>query len=130
MVIDSSALVAILYQEPEAAFFSRMIEQAAVCSISAASVLETAMVVESRFGSLAGGMLDDLIRRASIHIVPFDAEQLAIARTAYSNYGKGRHPAKLNFGDCISYALARCLGEPLLYKGDDFAKTDIRAVTP
>lgn len=130
MVIDSSALVAILEQEAESALFRRMIEQAPVCSVSAASVLETAMVLEAKRGPLAREALDDLIRRGGIHIVPFDAEQLEIARTAFSRYGRGRHPAKLNFGDCISYALARWLGEPLLYKGNDFGQTDIRPATP
>lgn len=128
MVIDSSVVIAILEQEPEAALFGRLIEEAAACSISAASVLEVAMVLEARRGPLARGVIDDLIRRSGMRIVAFDPEQLALARDAFSAFGRGHHPAKLNFGDCISYALARWLGEPLLFKGDDFGRTDIRTV--
>jgi ribonuclease VapC len=96
--------------------------------ISAVSVLEAAMVLEGRRGDDAGADLDLFLRRASIETVAFDEEQLLVARTAFRRFRKGRHPAGLNFGDCASYALAQWSGEPLLFKGDDFAATDIARV--
>jgi len=90
-------------------------------------LLEIGIVIETRFGEVGGRELDLLIHKAQIEVAPFDQEQAEIARDAYRTYGKGRHPAGLNYGDCFSYALSSVRGEPLLYKGDDFGKTDIRS---
>jgi ribonuclease VapC len=125
MVLDSSAVIAILLDEPERAAFNRRIEAAAPRLISAVTLAETAMVIEKRRGEAGGRELDLLLHRADVEIVPFDADQAELARTAFRQYGKGRHPAGLNFGDCLAYALAKATGEPLLFKGDDFAQTDI-----
>lgn len=125
MTLDTSAVVAILRDEPERADFLSLIDQAARRVISAVSVLEAAMVLEGRSGSDAGSDLDLFLRRASVEIVPFDEEQLALARTAFRLFGKGRHRAGLNFGDCAAYALAEWSGEPLLFKGTDFSATDV-----
>ena len=127
MVIDSSALIAILCDEPERHRFNRQIEIESQCLISTASVLETSIVLETRYGEQASHELDCFLSTASIEICPFDSQQLAIARHAYRQYGKGRHPASLNYGDCFSYALAKQKGEALLFKGNDFTKTDICA---
>lgn len=126
MVIDSSAVIAILGDEPERYDFNRLIEADSCRLISTASVLETSIVLENRYGEAAGRELDFFLLKASINIRPFDAEQLAIARRAYRQYGKGRHPASLNYGDCFSYALSKQTGEPLLFKGNDFSQTDIK----
>ena len=125
MVIDTSALAAIFFAEPERDAFLGAITAAGTRLISAATVLETGMVVESRQGESAGREFDLFVVRASLQIVPIDAEQADLARSAWRKYGKGRHPAALNFGDCFSYALAKSVGEPLLAKGTDFASTDI-----
>ena len=125
MVIDSSALIAILCDEPERYSFNRKIEADSRRLISTASVLETSIVLENRYGEEAYRELDFFLLKAAIEIRPFDAEQLEIARRAYRQYGKGRHPASLNYGDCFSYALAKQTGEPLLFKGNDFSQTDI-----
>ena len=125
MVIDSSAIIAILCNEPERYDFNRKIEADSRRLISAASVFETSIVLETRYGEEAYRELDFFILKATIKIHPFDAEQLEIARRAYRQYGKGRHPASLNYGDCFSYALAKQTGEPLLFKGNDFSQTDI-----
>ena len=125
MTVDTSAILAIMQDEPEKAEFLSLIEQAQRRLISAVSVLEASMVLEGRRGEDAGSDLDVFLRVASIEIVAFDAEQLAWARRAFRRYGKGRHPAGLNFGDCASYALAMCSGEPLLFKGADFTATDV-----
>jgi ribonuclease VapC len=125
MVLDTSALLAILQDEPERRAFNEAIEAADRRVVSTATLVETSIVIESRYG--AGGLrdLDALISTAAIDLVPVDAEQAEIARNAFSRFGKGRHPAGLNFGDCFAYALAKAVGEPLLYKGDDFAQTDV-----
>ena len=126
VIVDSSALVAILYHEPEAAACLRAIYRAGRRRISAANFLEAAIVVEARRGPRASRRFDDLMREAEIIIEPVTAEQAHIARQAYRDYGRGSgHPAQLNFGDCFAYALARTTGEPLLFKGDDFGHTDI-----
>lgn len=127
MVIDTSALVAILTDEPERRTLVEAIAGAAVLLISAATVLEAGIVMEARRGEHAGRELDLFLHRAKCEIVPVDAEQVEIARAAYRRYGKGRDPAGLNFGDCFSYALAKARGETLLFKGQDFARTDARA---
>lgn len=125
MTIDTSAVLAILQDEPERTEFVALIEQAPRRIISTASVLEAAMVLESRRGDDAGSDLDLFLQRASIETVAFEQEQLLAARSAFRRFGKGRHAAGLNFGDCVSYALAQTSGEPLLYKGADFSATDV-----
>jgi ribonuclease VapC len=123
MVIDTSAIMAVLKLEAEAAAFAEMIERAERRLVSAGTVLEAGIVAESR--SQGGRELDGFLGAARIEIVAFDAEQAEIAREAFRRFGKGRHPASLNFGDCIAYALSQHAGEPLLYKGDDLSKTDV-----
>ena len=126
IVIDSSALVAILKNEPDALVFAEAIGAEDAVILSAVNCLETSMVLAGRsHRETAWPLLDALLTRAKIAVIPFDAEQAALARTAFLKYGKGRHPAALNFGDCAAYALAKSKGVPLLYKGADFAKTDI-----
>lgn len=125
MIVDPSALVAILLEEPEGHRLDEAILDADRCSISAASLLEVSMVLFSRRGTMAWADLDLQIYRFGIQIVPFTESQALIAREAFRRYGKGRHPAGLNFGDCISYALARETGEELLFKGVDFGLTDV-----
>ena len=125
MVIDTSALAAIFFGEPERQRFLDAIIGATSRMLSAATVLETALVVESRLGDAAGRELDLFLLRGNFQIIPFDAEQSELARSAWRRFGKGRHPAALNFGDCFAYALAKWSGEPLLAKGTDFAATDI-----
>jgi ribonuclease VapC len=127
MVIDTSAVMAILQQEHEAEHFSRLLEGATVKLMSAGTVLEAGILVESRRGRAGASELENFILRAKIEIAPFDLEQVTIARDAHRRYGKGRHPAGLNMGDCFSYALARASGEPLLFKGEDFGRTDIQS---
>ncbi|GAC1436730.1 MAG: type II toxin-antitoxin system VapC family toxin [Terriglobales bacterium] len=125
MVIDSSALVAIFLGEPERQSLLDLIMAAETRLISAASVVETGIVLETRRGEEAGREFDLFLIRVNIEIVPVDAEQSELARSAWRHYGKGRHPAGLNFGDCFAYALSKSQGHPLLAKGDDFARTDI-----
>jgi ribonuclease VapC len=125
MVIDTSAIVAILFGEPEARRFAHAIDQDSLRLMSAVSVLEATMVVESELGEAGGRELDLLLHRAGIEVVGFLPEQLDAARHAFRAYGKGRHPAGLNFGDCFSYALAKSAGQSLLFKGNDFARTDV-----
>jgi len=125
MVIDTSALAAIFFHEPERDAFRNAIVAASSRLISAATVLEAGMVIEGRRGGGAGREFDLFIVRALIKIVPIDAELADLARSAWRKYGKGRHPAALNFGDCFSYALSKSTGESILAKGTDFASTDI-----
>lgn len=127
MVLDTSALLAILANEPERRAFNEAIEAADARRMSAASFVEISIVVESRYGSDGIRDLDLYLERAVVEVVPVDVEQAKIARGAFRRYGKGRHRAGLNYGDCFSYALAKVLGEPLLYKGDDFPHTDLPA---
>ena len=128
MVVDSSALIALLNMEPESARIAVALESDATRLVSAATVVEAGLVIESRFGSVGGRELDLLIAKAGLSIEPVTADQADVAREAWRRYGKGRHSAGLNFGDCFSYALAKVTGEPLLFKGDDFTHTDITAV--
>jgi ribonuclease VapC len=125
MVIDTSAILAILQNEPERRKFNEAIESAETRSLSTASFVECSMILESRFGSDAVRDLDLFLAKAQITLVSVDADQADLARRAFREYGKGRHPAGLNFGDCFSYALARALDEPLLFKGNDLNKTNI-----
>ena len=125
MIIDTSALVAVLYGDPERAHFAGLIHDAESCSISVATFVELSMVIESQLGPDASRQVDTLFRRVGIEIEPVTLEQGLIARQAFIDYGKGRHTAGLNFGDCFSYALAKAKGEPLLFKGRDFSFTDV-----
>lgn len=125
MVIDTSAIVAILLGEPEAAEFAAAIEQDSLRLLSAANLLEATMVIETRKGDEGARDLDLFIYRAGIQIVAVDAEQAEVARLAWRRYGKGRHPASLNYGDCFAYALAKTNGARLLFKGEDFGRTDL-----
>ena len=127
MVIDTSAIVAILFAEADAELFARAIASDPMRLISAGTALECSFVVESELGEEGARELDLLLLRAGIETIPFNAEQLAIARQAFRIFGKGRHPAGLNYGDCFSFALSKASGEPLLFKGSDFAKTDTRS---
>ncbi len=127
MVVDTSAVLAILWDEPERRWFNEAIQADPKRLISAATVLESGIVLEARGGEAAGRELDLFLHRARFEVAPVDADQVEIARAAYRKYGKGRHAAGLNFGDCYSYALAKASGEPLLFKGADFARTDVRA---
>jgi ribonuclease VapC len=125
MVIETSALLAIFLAEPEREHFLELITRAEVRLISAAAVLETGIVLEAKRGDAAGREFDLFLNSARVDIVTVDADQIEIARRAWRRYGKGRHPAALNFGDCFAYALAKSSGEPLLAKGTDFPQTDI-----
>jgi ribonuclease VapC len=125
MILDTSALTAIFFGEPEAALYAQLIRDADHCLISAPNFLELSIVIEGQIGPDAGRQCDAFFRRAGIIIEPFSVEQAYLARQAFLDFGKGRHPAGLNFGDCFSYALAKITGEPLLFKGEDFKKTDI-----
>lgn len=128
MVIDTSALVAILSNEPERSLFNELIEADSRRFISAGTLLESSMVLESRGGDVSGRELDLFLQKAGFQILAFDEDQVEIARRAFRRYGKGRHPAGLNFGDCFAYAAAMATGEPLLFKGDDFNGTDVEPV--
>lgn len=128
MVIDTSAIVAILGMEAEAARLAESIESDTTRLISAATVVEAGLVIESRYGPAGGRELDLLISRAAMSVEPVTSEQADIAREAWRRFGKGRHSAGLNLGDCFAYALARATGEPVLFKGDDFEQTDVSVV--
>jgi ribonuclease VapC len=125
MVIDTSAVLAILQREPERRSFVEAIEAADSTRMSVASFVESSIVIESRYGAEGLRDLDRFVSRAGIELIPVDREQGQLARSAFSRYGKGRHRAGLNYGDCFSYAAAIGLGEPLLCKGDDFIHTDV-----
>jgi ribonuclease VapC len=132
MIVDTSALVAVLKHEPERVKFAQALDEADSLKMSAATYLELSIVMDSRKSATLSREVDEIIERFSIEIEPVTVDQARIARHAYRDYGKGSgHPAQLNFGDCFSYALARDKREPMLYKGDDFVHTDIRpAVAP
>jgi ribonuclease VapC len=127
MIVDSSAILAILFAESDAELFARAISEASVCRISAAIFVEVSIVVEAQTRDAGSRQLDAFFHRAAIVIEPVTEAQAHAARQAYTDFGKGRHPAGLNFGDCFSYALAKVMGEPLLFKGNDFGKTDVLA---
>lgn len=126
MIIDSSAVIAILVREPERESFLRQIRSDRSSKISVASYVEAGIVVDSRRDPSMSRAVDRLLRTLSVTVAPFTPEQARIARQAYRDYGRGSgHPAKLNFGDCLSYALAAETGEPMLFKGNDFIHTDV-----
>ena len=125
MIVDSSAVLAILFDEADAEIYARAISGAHSCRMSAATFVEAAVVVDSQAKESGGRQFDAFLRRSGIVIEPVTEEQAHVARQAYSDFGKGRHPARLNFGDCFSYALAKVTAEPLLFKGKDFNKTDL-----
>jgi len=125
MIVDTSALVAILLDEPEFNEFTLLIEDCVQCRVSAVSFVELLIVMESRIGPSAVSRIDAFLFRTAIAVEPVTYEQPLLARRAFLEFGKGRHPAGLNFGDCFAYALAKAAGEPLLFKGDDFSRTDL-----
>jgi ribonuclease VapC len=129
MIIDTSAIIAILRDEPEAQFCAMAIESVAQRRVSAANFLEAAVVIDGSRDPVASRRFDELVREAHLTVEPVTEAQARIARDAYRDFGKGSgHPAQLNFGDCFAYALAKTTGEPLLFKGDDFTHTDITPV--
>ena len=130
MVIDTSALMAMFLDEPECALFEDLILKDMVRMISAVTAFETGMVVQIRLGAAGAQAFDRFLVRSGIEIVPVDGDLARQALAAWRKYGKGRHPASLNFGDCFSYALAKSTGEPLLAKGDDFPRTDATLCWP
>jgi len=128
VIVDTSAILAILFNEPDAPIYAQAIAEADIRRMSAATYVEAAIVVEA--STKAGGPVafDAFVRRAGIAIEPVTEEQAHLARQAYSTYGRGRHAAGLNYGDCFPYALSKATGEPLLFKGADFKKTDVTRV--
>jgi ribonuclease VapC len=129
MVVDTSALLAILEGESTARRLIDALSAADAIRVSAGTALEAGIVVEARRGEAGGRELDLLLHRLRADVVSVTAEHVEIARDAYRRYGKGRHPAALNFGDCFAYALASALGEPLMFVGNDFSRTDVEAAT-
>ena len=127
MILDSSVVIALLRQEPEALRFSRAIESSQPCRISAASYLEAAIIIDRSDDAIASRRFEEFFRLSRTVVEVVTARQAEIARQAYRDFGKGRHKAGLNFGDCFAYALAKDLDEPLLFKGTDFKHTDIEA---
>ena len=127
MIIDTSAIMAILFDEPDAARYETAIAAAWPRRMSAVALFEASMVVEGKGGIAAGHQLDAFVKKANIELMPVTTEQVEAARRAWRRFGKGNHRAALNFGDCLAYALASTTREPLLFKGDDFARTDIEA---
>ena len=125
MILDTSPLVAILAEEPDSELYVAAISRAPRCRISAGNFLELSMVIEGQFGADVLQQCDALFRRAAIVVEPVTVDQAYAARQAFHDFGKGRHPAGLNYGDCFAYALAKTTGEPLLFKGEDFKRTDI-----
>ena len=128
MVVDTSALIAILFGEPETESFVHALVNDPKKMISAFNILESAIVAEAKKGEAGGRELDLLVHRARIEIIPLNGDQVELALAAWRKYGRGNHPAGLNIGDCCAYALAKYSGEPLLFKGRDFSQTDIRPV--
>jgi ribonuclease VapC len=128
VVIDPSAILAIIYAESEAQIFLNLINQSDRCLLSSPGYVELSIVLGTRHGEKGVENLDRLLESLSVTVVPFDPAQARIAAAAFLQFGKGRHPAKLNMGDCFSYALAKDMGQPLLFKGNDFGQTDIDQV--
>jgi ribonuclease VapC len=131
VIVDSSALLAILFAEPDAARFAAALAAADTRRVSVATWLETAIRVDMASSAISSAAFDDLVREAGLVVEPVSERQAQLARAAYRSYGRGTgHPAGLNFGDCFAYALAKETGEPLLFKGSNFARTDIRSALP
>ncbi|MGO4956908.1 type II toxin-antitoxin system VapC family toxin [Luteococcus sp. OSA5] len=129
MILDTSAVVAVLSGEPERAQFVELMASAARVCIAAPTLLELGMVIDGAANPVLSRALDSLMQQLDVEVLPFDAAQAKLARDAFRDFGRGSgHPARLNFGDCITYAAAKACGEPLLYKGQDFCHTDIRGV--
>jgi ribonuclease VapC len=126
VVLDTSVLIAILCDEPNAPVYEEAIELDPVRLLSTASFLEAAIVIEARYGPAGGRELDLLLHAAGVELVAVNREQAELARRAYREFGKGQHAAGLNYGDCFAYALSRASGEPLLFQGNDFSRTDVR----
>jgi ribonuclease VapC len=130
MILDTSALVAILRAEPEAETYARAVAEASSRYVSAVNYVETAIVIDGSRDPIASRRFDEFIKTAGIAVESVSAQQARIARAAYRDFGKGSgHPARLNFGDCFAYALAKERGEALLFKGDDFSRTDIKSAS-
>lgn len=127
MIVDTSAMVAILFDENDAGVYDDAIANAPSSRMSVVNFIEAAIVVEGRSGEVAGQDLDDYCQNAPIELIPVTVEQMQAARRAWRRFGKGNHPAALNFGDCFAYALADTTREPLLFKGPDFSLTDIES---
>jgi ribonuclease VapC len=128
VIIDASALIAILRDEPDAIAYARVIEAATRRSVSAVNFVEAAVVIDGSRDPVASRRFDELFAAAQLSVEPVTREQAQLAREAYRDFGKGSgHPARLNFGDCFAYALAKVTGEPLLYKGNDFSHTDLQS---
>jgi Uncharacterized protein conserved in bacteria len=129
MVVDTSALIAILLAEPASPLLIDALDAATTRKVSAASVVEASLVMLARYGEAGDVQLDRLLQKLRVDVVPVDADQVMAARDAAFRFGRGRHPAALNFGDCFSYALAVVADEPLLFVGDDFARTDVEVAS-
>ena len=127
MIVDTSAVLAILFAEDDAERYASAIAGAQVCLMSAANYLEAGIVIDNQIGAAAGRQFDALIARAGIRVEAVTREHADIARQAYLDFGKGNHPARLNFGDCFAYALSKSTDRQLLFKGDDFSKTDVQS---
>ena len=125
MIVDSSAVIAILRDEKEAPAMAQAMDRAKTCRVSAVSYVEAAIVIDGGRSPVASRRFDDFMRESQITVETVTLQQAQIAREAYRDFGKGRHRAGLNFGDCFAYALAKVTGDPLLFKGDDFRHTDI-----
>ena len=125
MIVDTSAIIAILRSEPEAPTIAKAIDRAQSCRVSAVNYVEAAVIIDGSRDPVASRRFDEFIREANITVEAVTVEQARVAREAYRDFGKGRHRANLNFGDCFAYALAKAKAEPLLFKGDDFRYTDI-----
>jgi ribonuclease VapC len=127
LILDTSAVIAILAGEPDAEHYARLIERNPAPRIGTPALLEASIVLTRWFGEDAEATLDAFVRESGAEVVPFDLPQLRAAQDAYRRFGKGRHAAGLNFGDCMSYALAQVCDESLLFKGEDFSRTDVRS---
>ena len=127
MIVDSSAVLAVLLHETDARRYAGAIMTATPCRMSVVNALEASIVVESRGGAAAGHELDVFLEHAGVELAPVTVEHMEAARRAWRRFGKGNHRAALNYGDCFAYALASVAGEPLLFKGEDFSQTDVEA---
>jgi ribonuclease VapC len=127
VILDSSAIVSLLTEEIGHEDIVRRASAASMLAVGTPTLVETAMVLSSRLGQDSRRILDDFLREMEVEVIPFTAEHYEVAADAFERFGKGRHPAALNFGDCLTYAVARLSGLPLLYTGNDFARTDLAA---